>query len=61
MDKCETCKWWEHDPSYDTSPDWGDCKHTETADNLLRIEYCAVLDFHKNFGCIHHQPKSEGE
>lgn len=62
---CGECRWWKLPPTAEPSlwKNWGVCyshlttRRTATADSMCRDRGC--IQTHKNFGCIHFQPKEE--
>lgn len=62
---CKTCKWWRW-----YKGDWGDCVKTETQgmrgheseSKAFAIDgegYYAVLETHKDFGCVQWEARGE--
>ena len=54
MNTCETCEWWEKEMLTISGNYAGRCRNSNA---MFEAQVCDPLDC---FGCIHHQPKSEG-
>lgn len=65
MKTCETCRWWDcNDPALEST---GICRHSNIGEQIeieipdVSFYLDSVLWFSKDFGCVHHEEKTDGK